>query len=52
MWTRISEWDPAIFNHEFDEGGEEWYDAMMDHAKNPHWELFNNLETTTGDKPL
>ena len=35
-------WDPSIFDHEFDEGGDEWY-ALMDHAKNPHWELFDKF---------
>ena len=25
-WTRDSDWDPAIFNQEFDEGGDEWYE--------------------------
>ena len=43
VWTRNSDWDPAIFDHEFDEGGEEWYDAMMDHAENPHQELFDEF---------
>ena len=43
IWTRDSDWDPAIFDHEFDEGGEEWYDAVMDHAENPHQELFDEL---------
>ena len=36
IWTCNSDWDPAIFDHEFEEGGDEWYDAIMDHAKNPH----------------
>ena len=36
-------WDPASFNHEFDEGSEEWYDALMDHAETPHWELFDEF---------
>ena len=35
-WTRDFDWDPAIFNHEFDEGGDEWYDALTDHTKNTH----------------
>ena len=43
IWTRDSDWDPAIFDHEFDEGGEEWYDALMDHAENPHRELFDEV---------
>ena len=43
IWTRNSDWDPAIFDHEFDEGGKEWYDALMDHAENPHRELFNEF---------
>ena len=43
VWTRDSDWDPAIFDHEFDEGGEEWYDAMIDHAENPHRELFDEF---------
>ena len=43
VWTRNSDWDPAIFDHEFDEGGEEWYDAMMDHTENPHRELFDEF---------
>ena len=43
VWTRDSDWDPAIFDHEFNEGGEEWYDAMMDHAENPHRELFDEF---------
>ena len=43
VWTRDSDWDPAIFDHDFDEGSEEWYDAMMDHAENPHWELFDDF---------
>ena len=42
-WTRDSDWDPAIFNHEFDEGGDEWYDALTDHTKNPHRELFDEF---------
>ena len=33
--TRDSDWDPAIFDHKFVEGGKEWYDALMDHAENP-----------------
>ena len=32
-----------IFNHEFDEGGEEWYDALTDHTKNPHGEQFDEF---------
>ena len=43
VWTRNSDWDPTIFDHEFDEGGEEWYDAMTDHAENPHRELFEEF---------
>ena len=43
IWTRDSDWDPAIFDHEFNEGGEEWYDALMDHARNPHHELFDEF---------
>ena len=43
IWTRDSDWDPTIFDHEFDEGGEEWYDALMDHAENPHRELFDEF---------
>ena len=27
-WTRDSDWDPAIFDHEFDDN-DEWYDAVM-----------------------
>ena len=42
-WTCDSDWDPAIFNHEFDEGGDEWYDALTDHTKNPHGELFDKF---------
>ena len=42
-WTRNSDWDPAIFNYEFDEGGDEWYDALTDHTKNPHGELFDKF---------
>ena len=43
IWTRNSDWDPAIFDHEFEEGGDEWYDAIMDHAENPHQELFDEF---------
>ena len=43
IWTHNSDWDPSIFDHEFDEGGDEWYDALMDHAKNPHRELFDEF---------
>ena len=43
VWTRDSDWDPTIFDHDVDEGGEEWYDAMMDHAENPHRELFDEF---------
>ena len=42
-WTHDSDWDPAIFNHEFDEGGDEWYDALTDHTKSPHGELFDEF---------
>ena len=42
-WTCNSDWDPAIFNHEFNEGGDEWYDAHTDHTKNPHGELFDEF---------
>ena len=42
-WTRDSDWDSAIFNHEFNEGGDEWYDALTDHTKNPHGELFDKF---------
>ena len=30
-WTRDSDWDPAIFNHEFGDNDEEWDDPVMDH---------------------
>ena len=30
-WTRDSDWDPAIFDHEFDDD-DEWYDAVMNHG--------------------
>ena len=44
IWTQDSDWDPSIFDHEFfDEDGDEWYDALMDHAKNPHRELFDEF---------
>ena len=43
IWTRDSDWDPSIFDHEFDEDGDEWYDALMDHAENPHRELFDEF---------
>ena len=43
IWTQDSDWDPSTFNYEFNEGGDEWYDALMDHAENPHWELFNEF---------
>ena len=43
IWTRDSDWDPSIFDHEFDEGCDEWYDALMDHAENPHWEIFDEF---------
>ena len=30
-WTRDSDWDPAIFNHEFGDNDDEWDDPVMDH---------------------
>ena len=36
-WTRDSDWDPAIFDHEFDDD-EEWYDTVMDQG-----DLFDNV---------
>ena len=42
-WTRNSDWDPAVFHHKFDEGSDEWYDALTDHTKNPHGELFDEF---------
>ena len=30
-WTRDSDWDPAIFDHEVDDD-DEWYDAVMNHG--------------------
>ena len=30
-WTCNSDWDPAIFNHEFDDNDDEWDDPVMDH---------------------
>ena len=43
IWTRDSDWDPSIFDHEFDEDGDEWYGALMDHVENPHRELFEEF---------
>ena len=43
IWTHDSDWDPSIFDHEFDEGGDKWYDALMDHAENPHREIFDEF---------
>ena len=42
-WTHDSDWDPAIFHHKFNEGGDEWYHALMDHTKNPHGELLTEF---------
>ena len=42
-WTHDSDWDPAIFNHEFDEGSDERYDALTDHTKNPRGELLDEF---------
>ena len=30
-WTRDSDWDPAIFNHEVGDNDDEWDDPVMDH---------------------
>ena len=30
-WTRDSDWDPAILNHEFGDNDDEWDDPVMDH---------------------
>ena len=30
-WTRDLDWDPAIFNHGFDDNDDEWDDPVMDH---------------------
>ena len=30
-WTCNSDWDPAIFNHEFGDNDDEWDDPLMDH---------------------
>ena len=30
-WARDSDWDPAIFNHEFGDNDDEWDDPVMDH---------------------
>ena len=43
IWTQGSDWDPSIFDYEFNEGGDEWYDALMDHAEIPHRELFDEF---------
>ena len=42
IWTRNSDWDPAV-HHEFNEGGDEWYHALTDHTENPHGELYNKF---------
>ena len=36
-WARDSDWDPSIFDHEFDDD-EEWYDAVMEQG-----DLFDNV---------
>ena len=30
-WIRDSDWDPAIFNHEFHDNNDKWDDPVMDH---------------------
>ena len=37
-WTRDLDWDPAIFNHGFDDNDDEWDDPVMDHR-----DLFDNV---------
>ena len=50
IWTRDSNWDPAIFDHEFDEGGDVWYDALMEHAETHTESYLTILGTTANDK--
>ena len=32
IWTRDLDWNPNIFDHEFDDDDDEWYDAISDLA--------------------
>jgi len=43
IWTRDQDWDPSVFDHEFDEDGEEWYDAVTDLAEQPNCQLFDEF---------
>ena len=52
IWTHDSDWDPAVFHHEFDEGGDEWYHARMDHTKNTHRTLIDKFGSYHKQQPI
>ena len=52
IWTRDQDWDPSIFDHEFDLDNEDWYDAVSDLAEEPNRQLFDQFGNYRHRSPI
>ena len=52
VWTRDDKWNPSVFDHEFDERQDEWYDAVSDLAVQPNRQLFDEFGNYRHREPI